>query len=111
MLTSGRFVVQWFDREKIVFFFRKGRSKRTSNFGRPTSPLVKFSIYCFLQFEADLTIKHYNASISSLEHCRELLEVEDIRLEDDVNELKQDFMLQQQIKLNNQQREFSVRQW
>lgn len=99
------------EEEKIKFETLKEELEQRANKLEEETNSHSLDLLNSIPFEADLTIKHYNASISSLEHCRELLEVEDVRLEDDVNELKQDFMLQQQIKLNNQQREFFVRQW
>lgn len=65
----------------------------------------------FLQVEASMVIEQCKTAISSLEHCKGLLQVDASHLEDNANELLQDFMMQQTMKQNNQGHDITLRQW
>lgn len=63
------------------------------------------------QQETAVVIEECKTSISSLEHCKALLQDEISRLQDFANETTQDFIKQQAMKQKNQQLEGAIRQW
>ena len=65
----------------------------------------------FLQVEADTAIQQCNAAISSLEHCKGLLQVEVSRLEQCVNELQEDLKLQIALNKDFDEQEQRKTQW
>ena len=64
-----------------------------------------------MQQETAVVIEECKTSISSLEHCKALLQDEISRLQDFANETTQDFIKQQAMKQKNQQLEGAIRQW
>mgnify|MGYP000176345329 FL=1 len=65
----------------------------------------------FLQQEAATAIEECKTSITSLEHCKTLLQVEVTQLQDCATKLIEEFKIQQAIKQKNQQREGTRTQW
>ncbi|XP_067021156.1 putative uncharacterized protein MYH16 [Acropora muricata] len=63
------------------------------------------------QQEAATAIEECKTSITSLEHCKTLLQVEVTQLQDGATKLIEEFKIQQAIKQENQQREGTRTQW
>ena len=63
------------------------------------------------QVEADTAIQQCKAAISSLEHCKGLLQVEVSRLEESVRELQAELELQTELNKDCDEQEQKERQW
>ena len=72
---------------------------------------MRCSTCLFWQLEADLAVQQCKAAISSLEHCKGLLQAEVSRLEECVNELKQDLNKQTALNKDCDQHEQKKREW
>ena len=72
---------------------------------------MKYSMCLFWQLEADLAIQLCEAAISSLEHCKGLLQAEVGHLEECVNELRDELKIQTALNQVCDEHKQKIQEW
>ena len=72
---------------------------------------MRYSMCLFCQLEADLAIQQCEAAISSLEHCKGLLQAEVSHLQECVNELQDELKIQTALNQVCDEHEQKIQEW